>query len=141
MARTKQAAKHISKQPVGGKRPRAGKKVPVTAAKKARKPHRFRPGTVALREIRKYQKSTEMLIRKLPFTRLVREIATNLGDKQWRFQASSLLVLQEAAEQYLVDLFADTNLCAIHAKRVTIQPKDMTLARRLRGDFVARDGY
>ncbi|GAA5875204.1 hypothetical protein JCM16303_005044 [Sporobolomyces ruberrimus] len=122
--------------PASGKRPRiSGGKKPVDGGKK-RKPHRFRPGTVALREIRKYQKSTELLIRKLPFQRLVREIAQDLpGErKMLRFQGAALLCLQEASENYLVDLFSDTNLCAIHAKRVTIQPKDMTLARRLRGD-------
>jgi histone H3 len=92
-----------------------------------KKPHRFRPGTVALREIRKYQKSTELLIRKLPFQRLVRETAQNLKTDV-RFQSHALAALQEASEAYLVGLFEDTNLCAIHAKRVTIFPKDMQLA-------------
>ena len=92
-----------------------------------------RPGTVALREIRKYQKSTELLIRKLPFQRLVREIAQDFkGDL--RFQSTAILALQEATEAYLVSLFEDTNLCCIHAKRVTISPKDMQLARRIRGE-------
>ena len=98
-----------------------------------RKPRRFRPGTVALREIRKYQKSTELLIRKLPFQRLVREIAQDFKT-DLRFQSSAILALQEAAEAYLVGLFEDTNLCAIHAKRVTIMPKDIQLARRIRGE-------
>ncbi|KAK6164215.1 hypothetical protein DH2020_001079 [Rehmannia glutinosa] len=98
-----------------------------------KKPHRFRPGTVALREIRKYQKSTELLIRKLPFQRLVREIAQDFKT-DLRFQSSAVSALQEAAEAYLVGLFEDTNLCAIHAKRVTIMPKDMQLARRIRGE-------
>ena len=91
---------------------------------------------MALREIRRYQKSTELLLRKLPFQRLVREIA---GDFKidLRFESSAICALQEATEAYLVGLFEDTNLCAIHAKRVTIFPKDMQLARRLRGD---RDG-
>ncbi|BBH04371.1 Histone superfamily protein [Prunus dulcis] len=92
----------------------------------------FRPGTVALREIRKYQKSTELLIRKLPFQRLVREIAQDFKT-DLRFQSSAVAALQEAAEAYLVGLFEDTNLCAIHAKRVTIMPKDIQLARRIRG--------
>ena len=105
-----------------------------------RKPHRYRPGTVALKEIRRYQKSTELLIRKLPFQRLVREIA---GDHKVitsplcgkvRFQSLAIKVLQEASEAYLVGLFEDTNLCAIHAKRVTIMPKDIQLARRIRGE-------
>ena len=97
----------------------------------AKKPHRYRPGTVALREIRRYQKSTDLLIRKLPFQRLVREIAqdSRFGWLELRFQGSALLALQEASEAYLIGLFEDTNLCAIHAKRVTIMPKDIQLAR------------
>ena len=98
-----------------------------------KKPHRYRPGTVALREIRRYQKSTDLLIRKLPFQRLVREIAQDFKS-DLRFQGSAVLALQEAAEAYLVGLFEDTNLCAIHAKRVTIMPKDIQLARRIRGE-------
>ena len=84
-------------------------------------------------EIRKYQKSTELLIRKLPFQRLVREIAQDFKT-DLRFQSSAILALQEASEAYLVGLFEDTNLCAIHAKRVTIMPKDIQLARRIRGE-------
>lgn len=98
-----------------------------------KKPHRFRPGTVALREIRRYQRSTDLLIRRLPFQRLVREIAQE-HVTDLRFQAQALAALQESAEAYLVGLFEDTNLCAIHAKRVTIQPRDMHLARRIRGE-------
>jgi histone H3 len=108
---------------------------------------------VALREIRRYQKSAELLIPKLPFSRLVREVSgdvSRIGDNV-RWQRSALEGLQEASEAFLVGLFegisiviiivscdmliaADVNLCAIHAKRVTIQKKDMSLARRLRGD-------
>jgi len=96
-------------------------------------PKRYRPGTVALREIRKYQKSTEVLIRKLPFQRVVREIAQDFkSDLRWH--DSALMALQEASEAYLVGLFEDANLCAIHAKRVTIFPKDIQLARRIRGE-------
>eukprot|EP00798_Chlamydomonas_sp_ICE-L_P000653 gene652-biopygen392 len=109
----------------------ASKSAPATGGVK--KPHRYRPGTVALCEIRKYQKSTELLIRKLPFQRLVREIAQDLKT-DLRFQSSAVLALQEAAEAYLVGLFEDTNLAAIHAKRVTIMPKDIQLARRIRGE-------
>ena len=98
-----------------------------------KKPHRYRPGTVALREIRKFQKSTDLLIRKLPFQKVVREIAGEFKS-DLRFQSQAVLALQEAAEAYLVRLFEDTNLCAIHAKRVTIMPKDMQLARRIRGE-------
>ena len=96
-------------------------------------PHRYRPGTVALREIRKYQKSTDLLIRKAPFQRLVKEIAQEFKS-DLRFQSTAVLALQEAAEAYLVGLFEDMNACAIHAKRVTIMPKDMQLARRIRGE-------
>lgn len=137
MARTKQTARRST----GGKAPR--KQVATKAARKAppsvgpggriKKPHRFRPGTVALREIRRYQKSTELLIRKLPFQRLLREIAQDFKTAL-RFQAAAVAALQESAEAYLVDLFEDTNLCAIHGKRVTIMPKDMHLARRIRGE-------
>uniref|UniRef100_A0A8D3AI48 Histone H3 n=1 Tax=Scophthalmus maximus TaxID=52904 RepID=A0A8D3AI48_SCOMX len=122
MARTKQTARKST----GGKAPR---KQLATKAK----PHRYRPGTVALREIRRYQKSTELLIRKLPFQRLVREIAQDFKT-DLRFQSSAVMALQEASEAYLVGLFEDTNLCAIHAKRVTIMPKDIQLARRIRGE-------
>ena len=125
---------------------------------------------MALREIRRYQKSTELLIRKLPFQRLVREIAQDYkvhfpdatstvmkltatfvadgstlpvpgdtGDPSMSscnscFHFVCSKALQEAAESYLVGLFEDTNLCAIHAKRVTIMPKDIQLARRIRGE-------
>ena len=98
-----------------------------------KKTHRYRPGTVALREIRRYQKSTELLIRKLPFQRLVREIAQEYRS-ELRFQSSAIEALQEGAEAYLTGLFEDTNLIAIHAKRCTIFPKDMHLARRIRGE-------
>jgi histone H3 len=98
-----------------------------------KKPHRYRPGTVALREIRRYQKSTELFLRKLPFQRLVREIAQAFKS-DLRFQSSAIMALQEASEAYLVGLFEDTNLCAIHAKRMTIFPKDIQLARRIRGE-------
>ncbi|XP_058092552.1 histone H3.3-like [Magnolia sinica] len=97
------------------------------------RPHQYHPGSVALREIRKYQKSTELLIRKLPFQRLVREIAQDFKT-DLRLQSHAVLALQEAAEAYLVGLFEDTNLCAIHAKRVTIMPKDIQLTRRIRGE-------
>ena len=97
-----------------------------------RPPHR--PGTVALREIRRYQRSTELLIRKVPFQRLVREIAQEFKT-DLRFQSSAVVALQEASEAYLVGLFEDTNRCAIHVKRVTIMPKDIQLARRIRGEL------
>ena len=111
-----------------------------------KKPHRYRPGTVALREIRRYQKGTDLLIRKAPFQRLVREIMEDLprrysrlpnygqvqSDPPDRWQSTALLALQEAAEAFLIGFFEDTNECAIHAKRVTIMPKDMHLVKRIR---------
>jgi histone H3 len=111
-------------------------KKPVNIANNSvQKKPRYRPGSVAIREIRKYRSSTNLLIKKLPFQRLVREITSDLfPSKNVRFQTASLAALQEAAEAYLVSLFEDTNLCAMHAKRVTIMPNDMTLARRIRGE-------
>ena len=134
MARTKQTARKST----GGKVPRkqlVNKAVLKSAPKigGVMKPHRYRPGTVALREIRKYQKSTDLLIRKLPFQRLVREIAGEFKH-DLRFQSSAVIALQEASEAYLVGLFEDTNLACIHAKRVTIMPRDVQLARRIRGE-------
>lgn len=133
MARTKQTARKIveGKAPLFHETKAAKKCKPKPVAIKI--PQRFRPGTVALREIRRYQKSTELLIRKRPFQRLVREIAQNFNP-DLRFQSTTVLALQEAAEAYLTGLFEDANLCAIHAKRVTIMPKDMQLALRIRGE-------
>ena len=132
MARTKQTAQKST----GGKAPR--KQLSTIASKTRRvktrgsggikKPHRFCPGTVALREIRRYQKSTDLLICKAPFQRVVREIAQSFKDVDLRFQSTAVLALQEASEAYLTGLFEDTNLCAIHAGRVTIQAKDIKLA-------------
>jgi histone H3 len=123
----KHAVKNTLKESISGSK----KSLPATGGVK--KPHRYKPGVVALREIRRYQKSTELLIRKLPFQRLVREIAQDFKT-DLRFQNSAIVCLQEASEAYLVGLFEDTNLCAIHAKRVTIMPKDIQLARRIRGE-------
>ena len=114
----------------------AGQKAPCKSAPATggvKKPHRYRPGTVALREICWYQKSTELLFRKLPVARLIREIAQDFKTDLC-FQASAIAALHEAMEAYLVGLFEDTNLCTIHAQCVTITPKDMQLARRLRGE-------
>ena len=125
MARTKQTARKST----GGKAPRKqmhakGARRSAPAASAVKKPHRYRPGTVALREIRKYQKSTDLLLRKLPFQRLCREIAQDFwkAGTDGRFTSTALLALQEASEAHLVGLFEDVNLCAIHAKRVTIFP-------------------
>ena len=98
-----------------------------------KKPFRWKPGVVALREIRRYQKSTDLLIRKMPFQRLVRDVIRQFNG-ELRCQMAALLALQEAVESYMVSLWEDSNLCAIHAKRVTIFPKDMQLAKRIRGE-------
>lgn len=133
MARTKQTpCKYI-----GGIIPRRKLEIKVASRcspsrRIVKKIRRFRPGTIALREIRRFQKSTKLLIRKLPFQRLVREI-TQEFKSYLRFQSAAIGALQEASETYLVGLFEDTNLCAIHANRVTIMTKDIQLARRIRG--------
>ncbi len=139
MARTKQTARKST----GGKAPRpaiiaaakrvAGRRVVVSAPAMSgvKRPHRYRPGTVALREIRRFQKSTELLLRRRPFARLVREVAQPFKS-DLRFNPDALLCLQEATESYMVGLFEDSNLCAIHGKRVTVMPKDMQLVARIR---------
>ena len=131
--------KQTARKSTGGKAPQ--KQLATKAARKAappiggcKKPHRYRPGTVALREIRKYQKSTDLLLRKLPFQRFVREVTQNVrGDL--RFQATALAASQEASEAYLIGLLEDTNLCAIHARRVTIMPKDLQLSRQIQREY------
>ncbi|XP_006210305.1 histone H3.3A-like [Vicugna pacos] len=134
MAGTQQTARKST----SGKAP--SKQLATKAARKSapstggmKKPHHYRPGTVALHEIRHYQKSTELLIRKLPFQRLVWEIAQDLKT-DLRFQSAAIGALQEASEAYLVGLFEDTNLRAIHAQCITIMPKDIQLACRIRGE-------
>ena len=116
----------ISERSTGGKYPR--KSLALKAARKCgpgtnkpKKRRHCKPGIVALREIRRYQGSTDLLIRKLPFQHLVREIAAQDFNSDLRFQSSAIGALQESAEAYLVSLFEDRNLCAIHAKRVTIR--------------------
>ena len=152
----KQLGGKVARKSVGGKTTlghlsdHAGDGIMGELEKKKMKKFRYRPGTKALREIRKYQKSTELLLCKyvlflfpfcfvydfplhrLPFQRLVREIAQDYRS-DLKFQSSAILALQEASEGYLTGLFEDTNLCAIHAKRVTIFPKDIKLVRRIRG--------
>ncbi|KAG6336840.1 hypothetical protein ID866_2236 [Astraeus odoratus] len=145
--------KHTARKSTGGHPPR-GMASSSSRAKDARqsdagqedgqrKKRRYRPGTLALREIRKYQRSTDLLLRRLPFARVVREIALDMmtdtnfqmGDSGLRWQSSAILALQEATEAFLVHLFEDANLCAIHAKRVTIMQRDIQLARRIRGPW------
>jgi len=155
MARTKQTArkstggkapKHRMRPEVSSKRPAtSGKTTPSvktpfrkSMAPKSRRQvkRRFRPGTVALKEIRKYQRTAELLIPRAPFSRLVREVAVGTGalGGEARWHVNAITALQEATEAYLVGLMEDTNLCALHANRVTIMPRDMQLARRIRGE-------
>lgn len=132
--RTKQTAKKST----GGKCPRRSLNTRAARASQPskkngvkKKPYKYRPGTVALREIRKYQKSSELLIKKLPFQRLIRELAAEFKT-DLRFRSTSLEALQEAGESFLTGIFEDSNLLGIHAKRVTIQPKDIQLCQRIR---------
>ena len=136
MARCKQTAHKLT----GGKAPHeqlytnaAQRNAPKTGGIK--KPHRYCPGTVVLSKIRRYQKSTDLLIRKMPFQHLAREVLQDLqnpiiGVKNnvCCFQATSLLAMQESVEAFSIGLFEDANLCAIHARRVMIMPKDMQLS-------------
>ena len=138
MARTKQTVRKST----GGKAPRRsyrtknGLKMGLHEVGGVRKPRRWRPGTVALRQIRECQKSTDLLIRKLPFQRLVREVAQKI-DPTLRFQSTAILALQEVSESFLVTMFEDVNVCSLHAGRVTIQTKDIKLWNRMiRGDYV-----
>ena len=109
-------------------------------ADREKKPFRYRPGTVALREIRRLQKSTDLLIRKVPFQRVVKEIAEDFKGKRhgepFRWQATAMLATQTQAEYYQTYLFEDTQLATNHRKAVTIMPKDLQLARRLRHERV-----
>jgi len=142
MARTKDTMVGGDRSPVR-KAPGAAsvrKNTPTTSSSSSTKAggaspgkRRYRPGERALREIRFYQRNTDLLIRRLPFARLVREVQTYFFRKPYRWQAEAMVALQESAEAHLVGLFEDANLCAIHAKRVTIMPKDIQLSRRIRG--------
>jgi histone H3 len=111
---------------------KSSKKQKVTHDSGVKKPHRFKPGTVALREIRRYQKSTELLVPKRAMQRVIREIVQDFKP-DLRCQSSAVAAIQEAAEAYLIGLFSDANMCALHAKRVTMMPKDIQLAKRIRG--------
>ena len=107
-------------------------KAPRKAKGNVRKPYRYRPGTQALRQIRRYQKSTDLLIRKLPFQRLLREVVQQMyPTRSFRFQSTAILAIQEASEAFLVNMFEMVNHIAIHGKRVTIMPTDIQLWRRL----------
>lgn len=134
MAKTKNSGGR-GKGLVGGKKSRRKSSEPQRRANQGARPHRYRPGTRALQEIRKYQRNTSLLIRKLPFARLVREIANDHFARpgmEFRWQGSAIEALQEAAEDHLVHLFEDSNLCALHARRVTVMVRDLQLARRIK---------
>ena len=130
----------LGEEPVRRKlHPTMGGKAPqkeFLMAGKVKKTRKYWPGTVALWEIWQFQKSTELLIRKLPFSWLVHEIALQVGKTDLHFQGSTIICLQEAAEAYVVGLMEDANLCTIHAKRVTIMPKDIQLAHRIWGEHL-----
>ena len=130
----------LGEEPVRRKlHPTMGGKTPqkeFLTARKVKKTRKYQPGTVALREIWWFQKSTELLIRKLPFSQLVHEIALQVGKTDLHFQGSAIICLQEAAEAYVVSLMEDTNLCTIHAKRVTIMPKDIQLVCCIWGEHL-----
>jgi histone H3 len=136
--------KQMARKSTGGAPPRLhlATKAAQAAAQKAiavRKPHRWCPGTVAAREIHKFQKTTDLLIRKKPFQCLVRKIVEQVSRKSDpQMQSTALLVLQEAAEYFMVDVFNDTKLCALHAKHITIMRKDIVLACRIQGIGMAR---
>ena len=138
MARTKQTARqsnHGHMAPPKRVADKAARKIPISNVKE--KKHRTRVGVQALKEICKYQKNGDLLIKKRPFQRLVREMVVDIpqfSNQNYRFQSSAIMALQEASEAYLVSMFENTNLCAIHAKRITIMPRDMQLARRIRGE-------
>jgi histone H3 len=133
MPKAKNAASKMSSKSKTMKKTAPASKGIVKDGDKEKRKIRYRPGTVALREIKRYQKSTSMLLPRAPFQRLVRSICSGI-DHDLRFASNALVALQESTEAYLTGVFEDANLCAIHAKRVTIMKKDMELARRIRGD-------
>ncbi len=136
MARTKVSPTQNNSSELDGVSERRPSQKQPGSKKKPRSKKKYKPGTKALQEIRKYQRTTDLLLRKLPFARLVREIGhhhTPKKSSEYRWQAQAILALQEAAESYLIHLFEDANLAAIHSKRVTVMTKDIQLARRIRG--------
>lgn len=134
MARTKQTARKTT----GGKAPRkqlaakSARKTTLPTSQGVSKKPRYKAGTVALKEIRRYQNSTDLLIRKLPFQRFVRNIAQQYKADA-RFQAPALACLHESLEAYLTGVFEDANACAVHARRVTVLPRDLYLVDKIRG--------
>ena len=139
MARTKALASKANKLEKNQKKPqkKSQTKKKSSTQEGEKKKRKYRPGEVALREIRKYQKTTDLVIRRLPFQRLCRDVAHEIMPEV-RFQQATLQALQECTEMYIAALFEDTQLCTLHAKRVTVFQKDMILAQRIRGDKYGR---
>lgn len=116
----------------GGIKPTASQKSQKSQEGDRKKP-RYKPGTVALREIKRYQKSTALLLPRAPFQRIVKSICMEI-DNTLRCSSQGLLALQEATEAYMVGIFEDASLCCVHAKRMTLRKQDLELARRIRGE-------
>ncbi|KAM3282483.1 histone H3-like centromeric protein HTR12 [Capsicum chacoense] len=136
MARAKHLAKRVAAAPSATPSTstrKSSRKAVTTSVQKPNQKKRYRPGTVALREIRHFQKTSDLVVPAAPFIRLVREISHFYAPGVTRWQAEALIAIQEAAEDFLVHLFEDAMLCAIHARRVTLMKKDFELARRLGG--------
>ncbi|EAN78895.1 histone H3 variant [Trypanosoma equiperdum] len=123
--------KSVASRPIQSVARAPVKKVENTPPQKRH--HRWRPGTVALREIRRLQSSTDFLIQRAPFRRFLREVVSNLKDS-YRMSAACVDAIQEATETYITSVFMDANLCTLHANRVTLFPKDIQLALKLRGE-------
>ena len=105
----------------------------MSSVAKPVKKRAFKPGQLAIKEIKRLQEKTQVIIPRLPFQRLVRDICRT-RNPDTRFSSQALQALQEAAESYLTGMFEDSLLCALHAKRVTVMVKDIQLARRIRGE-------
>lgn len=130
--------RYVNNEPTHQLERRQQRRKRVRHTKKITSHKRHTPSELALQEIRKYQRSTELLISKIPFARLVKEVTDQFTteEQQLRWQSMAILALQEASEAYLVGLLEHTNLLALHARRITIMRKDMQLARRIRGQFL-----
>lgn len=126
----KAAAKTATPQKSKGGKSKSKKTSKSRGEKKTR---HFKPGTVALREVKRYQKTSGFLIASLPFERLVREVAQDFK-ADLRFSRSAVALIQLITEHYLVGILEESVLVAISAKRVSVQPKDVHLVRRIRGE-------
>lgn len=139
MARTKQTARKSTtgKAPRKQLKTKAGRKTsesrpaPTMSAGKKKINRYHKPGVMALKEIYRYQKSTDLLIKKMPFRRVIRELAREINP-ELRFRSVALQTIQECAENFLVKLCEDSKLVAIHAKRVTMMAKDLLLILKIK---------